>query len=421
MLDPKLIKEKPETIKEMLKARSVDFDLDGLIESDLKRREFIIKTDELRKKKNQVAQEIAQKKKVGEDASAILAEMKNVSSELIKLETEQNEIENTYSKLAFTIPNLIDKTVPVGPDETANKEIRKWGSVPEFDFKPSDHIDISEKLDLVDLERAAKVAGARFYYLKNDLVRLNQSLIHYALDFLSNKEYSLVQPPYMINRESMEGAVIADDFEEVIYKVEDEDLFMIGTSEHAMASMHSKEIIEGKDLPLRYAGVSPCFRKEAGAHGRDQKGIFRVHQFDKIEQFVFSRPEDSWKEHEKMLEIAEEFYQKLEIPHKVMLLSTGDMGKISAKTYDIEAWMAGQNAYREIVSCSNCLDYQARRLKIRFRDKTNEDTQYLHTLNSTLIATTRVMVSIMENFQTKDGHIRIPKVLQSYMGNKTEI
>jgi len=421
MLDPKLIKEKPETIKEMLKARSVDFDLDGLIESDLKRREFIIKTDELRKKKNQVALEIAQKKKAGEDASTILAEMKNVSSELIKLETEQNEIENTYSKLAFTIPNLIHKTVPVGPDETANKEIRKWGSIPEFDFKPNDHIDISEKLDLVDLERAAKVAGARFYYLKNDLVRLNQSLIHYALDFLSNKEYSLVQPPYMINRESMEGAVIADDFEEVIYKVEDEDLFMIGTSEHAMASMHSKEIIEGKDLPLRYAGVSPCFRKEAGAHGRDQKGIFRVHQFDKIEQFVFSRPEDSWKEHEKMLEIAEEFYQKLEIPHKVMLLSTGDMGKISAKTYDIEAWMAGQNAYREIVSCSNCLDYQARRLKIRFRDKTNEDTQYLHTLNSTLIATTRVMVSIMENFQTKDGHIRIPKVLQSYMGNKTEI
>ena len=421
MLDPKLIKEKPEIIREMLKARSVDFDLDGLIESDLKRREFIIKTDELRKKKNQVALEIAQKKKAGEDASSILAEMKNVSSELIKLETEQNDIENTYSKLALTIPNLIHKTVPIGPDETANKEIRKWGNIPDFDFKINDHIDISENLDLVDLERAAKVAGARFYYLKNDLVRLNQSLIHYALDFLSNKEYSLIQPPYMINRESMEGAVIADDFEEVIYKVEDEDLFMIGTSEHAMASMHSKEILEGKDLPLRYAGVSPCFRKEAGAHGRDQKGIFRVHQFDKIEQFVFSRPEDSWKEHEKMLEITEEFYQKLEIPHKVMLLSTGDMGKISAKTYDIEAWMAGQNAYREVVSCSNCLEYQARRLKIRFRDKTNDDTQYLHTLNSTLVATTRVMVSIMENFQTKDGHFKIPKVLQSYMGNQKEI
>ena len=421
MLDPKLIKEKPQIIRDMLKARDVDFNLDELIEFDQKRREFIIKTDELRKKKNQVALEISQKKKASEDASSILDEMKNVSAELAKLESEQETIENTYSRLALTIPNLVHKSVPIGIDENANKEIRKWGNIPNFDFKISDHIDISENLDLVDLERAAKVAGARFYFLKNDLVRLNQSLIHFALDYLTQKKYSLVQPPYMINRESMEGAVIADDFEDVIYKIEDEDLYMIGTSEHAMAAMLSKEIIEGKDLPIRYAGISPCFRKEAGAHGRDQKGIFRVHQFDKIEQFVFSRPEDSWNEHEKMLAVAEEFYQKLEIPHKVMLLSTGDMGKVSAKTYDIEAWMAGQNAYREIVSCSNCLDYQARRLKIRFRDKTNEDTQYLHTLNSTLVATTRVLVAIMENFQTKDGHIRIPQILQSYMGNQKEI
>ena len=421
MLDPKLIKEKPQVIRDMLKARAVDFDLDTLIESEQKRRGFIVKTDELRKKKNQVGLEISQKKKAGEDASSILSEMKEVSSELSKLESEQESVEKIYSKLALTIPNLVHESVPIGVDENANKEIKKWGEIPSFDFKINDHIDISENLDLVDLERAAKVAGARFYYLKNDLVRLNQSLIHYGLDFLAKKEYSLVQPPYMINRESMEGAVIADDFEEVIYKVEDEDLYMIGTSEHAMAAMRAKEILEGKELPLRYAGVSPCFRKEAGAHGRDQKGIFRVHQFDKIEQFVFSRPEDSWKEHEKMLAVAEEFYQNLGIPHRVMLLSSGDMGKVSAKTYDIEAWMAGQNAYREIVSCSNCLDYQARRLKIRFRDKTSEDTQYLHTLNSTLIATTRVMVSIMENFQTKDGHIRIPSVLQSYMGNQKEI
>ena len=421
MLDPKLIKEKSQMIQDMLKSRSVDFDLDGLIESDQKRRELIIKTDELRKKKNQLALQISQKKKSGEEISSVLTEMKGVSEDLGKLESEQEDIEKIYSRLALTIPNLVHESVPVGIDETANKEIRKWGEIPNFDFKINDHIDISENLDVVDLERAAKVAGARFYYLKNDLVRLNQSLIHYGLDFLAKKEYSLIQPPYMINRESMEGAVIADDFEEVIYKIEDEDLYMIGTSEHAMAAMHSKEILEGKDLPLKYAGISPCFRKEAGAHGRDQKGIFRVHQFDKIEQFVFSRPEDSWKEHEKMLSVVEEFYQELEIPHKVMLLSTGDMGKISAKTYDIEGWMAGQKAYREIVSCSNCLDYQARRLKIRFRDKTNEDTQYVHTLNSTLIATTRILVSIMENFQTKDGHIRIPRVLQSYMGNQKEI
>ncbi|HUU49102.1 MAG TPA: serine--tRNA ligase [Nitrosopumilaceae archaeon] len=419
MLDPKLIKENPQIIQEMLKSRNLEFDLNGLIDADKQRREFIVKTDELRKKKNQVALEISQKKKEGEDATTILDEMKSISKELSNLELSQEDIEKKYKHLAFTIPNLVHSSVPIGKDSSANKEIKNWGVIPTFDFKINDHIDISEKLDLVDLERAAKVAGARFYYMKNDLVRLNQALIQYALDFLSEKNYSLIQPPYMINRQSMEGAVIADDFEEVIYKIEGEDLYMIGTSEHAMAAMHSGEIIEGKDLPLRYAGVSPCFRKEAGAHGRDQKGIFRVHQFDKIEQFVFTRPEDSWKEHERMLEIVEKFYQNLEIPYRVMLLSSGDMGKISAKTYDLEAWMAGQNAYREIVSCSNCLDFQARRLKIRYREKTNEETQYLHTLNSTLVATSRVLVSIMENFQNKDGQISIPDVLQKYMGQKT--
>ncbi|HKC79475.1 MAG TPA: serine--tRNA ligase, partial [Nitrosopumilaceae archaeon] len=303
--------------------------------------------------------------------------------------------------------------------DTSNKEVKKWGKIPQFDFKVKDHIDISQSLDLVDLERAAKVAGARFYYLKNDLVKLNQALIQYALDFLSEKNYTPIQTPYLINRTSMEGAIIAHDFEDVIYKIEGDDLYLIGTSEHAVASMHSNEILEGKILPLRYAGVSPCFRKEAGAHGRDQKGIFRVHQFEKVEQFIFARPEESWKEHEQMLSNVEEFYQKLEMPYRIMLLSSGDLGKISAKTYDLEAWMAGQNSYREIVSCSNCLDFQARRLKIRFRDKTNDETQYVHTLNSTLVATTRTLVALMENFQTKDGHISIPKVLQKYVNKST--
>jgi len=419
MLDPKIIKENPQIIEEMLKSRNVDFDLKCLIDLDKKRREFIVKTDELRKEKNQVALEISQKKKDGKDVTKILEQMKSISKELSSLELSQENIEKKYKHLIFTIPNLVHSSVPIGKDGSANKEIKNWGEIPKFDFKINDHIDISEKLDLVDLERAAKVAGARFYYMKNDLVRLNQALIQYALEFLAEKSYSLIQPPYMINHQSMEGAVITDDFEDVIYKIEGEDLYMIGTSEHAMAAMHSGEIIEGRNLPLRYAGVSPCFRKEAGAHGRDQKGIFRVHQFDKIEQFVFTRPEDSWKEHERMLGIVEEFYQKLEIPYRVMLLCSGDMGKISAKTYDIEAWMAGQSAYREIVSCSNCLDFQARRLKIRYREKTNEETQYLHTLNSTLVATSRVLVSIMENFQNKDGQFSIPSVLQKYMGQKT--
>ncbi len=416
MLDPKIIREDPERIRKMLKNRAVDFDFDGLIQFEKHRRELIIKTDEFRKKRNDISLEIGNKKKAGADVTPLLEMMKKVSQELETLESTQNKTELDYSKLALTIPNFIHESVPIGQDETANKEIRKWGQVSQPDFKIKDHVDFSTSLDLVDLERAAKVAGARFYFLKNELVRLNHALIQYALDFLSEKNYTLVQPPFMINRKSMQGAIIAEDFENVIYKVEDEDLYLIGTSEHAVAAMHSDEILDGSKLPIRYAGVSPCFRKEAGAHGKDQKGIFRVHQFEKIEQFVFSRPEDSWKEHEKMLETAEEFYQKLGIPYKVMLLSSGDMGKISAKTYDIEAWMGGQNAYREIVSCSNCLEYQARRLKIRFRDKTNEQTQYLHTLNSTLVATSRTLVAIMENFQTKDGHLTVPQVLQKYLG-----
>ncbi|HEX9845663.1 MAG TPA: serine--tRNA ligase [Candidatus Nitrosotenuis sp.] len=419
MLDPKILKEKPELIRKMLKDRQVTFDLDSLINLDAKRRELIIKTDELRKKKNTVSLDIASKKKAGQDAFSAISQMQLVSSELAALESEQLKVESDYARLAFSIPNLVHESVPIGVDETANQEVRKWGKVPSFDYTIKDHIDISQSLDLVDLERAAKAAGARFYFLKNALVKLNQSLVHFALDFLDEKKYTLIQPPYMINKTSMEGAIIAQDFQDVIYKVDGEDLFLIGTSEHAIAAMHSDEILEGKDLPIRYAGTSPCFRKEAGAHGRDQKGIFRVHQFEKVEQFVFARPEESWKEHERMLSVVEEFYQKLEIPYRVMLLSSGDLGKISAKTYDLEAWMAGQNAYREIVSCSNCLDFQARRLKIRFRDKTNEQTQYVHSLNSTLVATTRTLVAIMENFQTKDGHISVPKPLQKYLGSST--
>jgi seryl-tRNA synthetase len=417
MLDPKLLKEKPEMIRKMLANRNVEFDLDLLLNLDSKRRELIVKTDELRKKKNQVSLEIASKKKAGQDASSSISQMQHVSQELASLESEQIRVDSDYNRLALSIPNLVDESVPIGPDDSANKEIRKWGQVPKFDFEIKDHIDLSAGLDLVDLERAAKTAGARFYYLKNNLVKLNQALIHFALDFLDEKKYTLVQPPYMINKSSMEGAIIANDFQDVIYKVNGEDLFLIGTSEHAIAAMHSDEILEGKDLPLRYAGVSPCFRKEAGAHGRDQKGIFRVHQFEKVEQYVFARPEDSWKEHEKMLAVVEEFYQKLEMPYRIMLLSSGDLGKISAKTYDLEAWMSGQNAYREIVSCSNCLDFQTRRLKIRFRDRTNDQTQYVHSLNSTLVATTRTLVGIMENFQTKDGHINVPKPLQKYLGS----
>ncbi|HEU0143799.1 MAG TPA: serine--tRNA ligase, partial [Nitrososphaera sp.] len=340
---------------------------------------------------------------------------------LDQTESEAIQIEGKFNRLMMTLPNWLNETVPVGKDERNNVIVSQNGSIIRPNFSPKDHIELATTLDLVDLNRAAKVSGARFYFLKNELVKLNQALISFAFDFLSGHNYTLIQPPYMIRREPMVGSVILNDFEDVIYKIEEEDLYMIGTSEHAIASMHMDEILEGIKLPIRYAGFSSCFRKEAGAHGRDMKGIFRVHQFEKVEQFTYCRPDESWREHERMLSLSEEFFKQLGIPYRVMLLCSGDTGKISAKTYDIEGWMAGQNAYREIVSCSNCLDYQARRLHIRFRDKTNEETHLVHTLNSTLVATERTMVAILENFQTSEGSIEIPKVLQKYMGGLQEI
>jgi seryl-tRNA synthetase len=422
MLDPRILKENPERIRQMLKKRNLtDFPLEDLIVLYRRRGDVIIKTQELRRQKNLLSETIARKKRSKEDASIELSEMKQVSALLHSIESEALQIEGNFDKLVMTLPNWLSESVPIGKDERDNVVVREYGNVVTPNFKPKDHVDLANTLDLVDLSRAAKISGARFYFLKNDLVRLNQALINFALDFLSKHDYTLIQPPYMIRREPMVGSIILNDFEDVIYKVENEDLYMIGTSEHAIAGMHMDEILEGINLPIRYGGFSACFRKEAGAHGKDMKGIFRVHQFEKVEQFVYCRPEDSEKEHERMLELAEEFLRRLGIPYRVMLLCSGDTGKISSKTYDIEAWMAGQNAYREIISCSNCLDYQARRLGIRFRNKSNEDTRLVHTLNSTLVATERTMVAIIENFQTPSGNVKVPEVLHKYMGGIEEI
>jgi seryl-tRNA synthetase len=422
MLDPRILKENPESIRDMLKKRNMtNFPLDDLIMLHKRRGELIIKTQELRRKKNLLSETVASKKKSKEDASFELAEMKQVSIIIDQTESEAIQIEEKFNQLIMALPNLLNEGVPVGKDEEENVVVRQNGRIIRPNFSPKDHIDLATSLDLIDLGRAAKVSGSRFYFLKNELVKMNQALANFALDFLSDNNYTLIQPPYMIRREPMVGSVILNDFEDVIYKIEGEELYMIGTSEHAIASMHMDEILEGIKLPIRYAGFSSCFRKEAGAHGRDMKGIFRVHQFEKVEQFIFCRPEESWREHERMLVLSEEFFKQLGIPYRVMLLCSGDTGKISAKTYDIEAWMAGQKAYREVVSCSNCLDYQARRLRIRFRDKTNEETRLVHTLNSTLVATERTMVAILENFQTPRGTVEVPKVLQKYMGGLEEI
>lgn len=413
MIDPKILRERLDDIKKMLDARGVEYDLDGLYKADIAWRKATEAADAVRRTRNESGRTIASLKKNGEDATGALENMKSVSAQLDSLEATQSAAWQEYTRRAKTIPNMIHESVPVGQDEKSNIKIDSWGQPKRID---SDHISLLEAKDLVDIERASKVAGARFYYLKGDMVLLNHALVSFALDFAATHGYTPIQPPYMINHDAMEGSVIAEDFEDVIYKIDGHDLYMIGTSEHAMAAMHKNEILDGASLPIRYVGISPCFRKEAGAHGRDQKGIFRVHQFDKVEQFVFARPEDSWKEHERMYNVSKEFYRKLEIPFQTMLLSSGDMGKVSAKTYDLEGWMAGQGAYREMVSCSNCLDYQARRLMIRFRDKTNEDTQYVHTLNSTLVATTRTLVAITESFSDDNGKIVVPEVLRKYVG-----
>ena len=421
MIDSKLLKQNPEIITDTLNKRKVEFPINDLISLDGRRRQLIAEIQHIKHEKNTLSYSIASKKKENANTSQEISKMKDIDNRILRLEEEKMSVESRFNLLMRNLPNIIHQSVPIGNNENDNVVIKHFGIIKNFKFSPRDHIEIATSLDLVDIERAAKISGARFYFLKKELVRMNYALIHFAIDFLSDKGYVLAQPPYMIRRNAMEGAVILEDFEGVIYKINGEDLYMIGTSEHALASMHMDEILNGKLLPIKYAGISTCFRKEAGAHGKDMKGIFRVHQFEKVEQFVYSRPDDSWEEHDKMLSITEEFYEKIGIPYRTVLLCSADLGKISAKTYDIEAWMPGQRAYREIVSCSNCTDYQARRLRIRFKDKTNEETRLVHTLNSTLVATERTMVSIMENYQTLNGDIEVPDILRKYMGDIKKI
>ncbi len=415
MLDIKFVRENQDLIRKMLEMRNMSVPLDDLIKSDKERRDLITITQRLKHKKNLVSLRIAELKRENKDAQKEIEEMKKLSDEISMADAKIKDLEQKIQDIMMIIPNIPDKTVPQGKDENDNVEIRRWGELPRFDFQPKDHIDLGLDLELIDVERAAKVAGARFYYLKGDLVLLNLALIRFGLEFMKKKGFTVIQTPYMLRREVVAGCVALSDFEDAIYKIEEEDLYLLATSEHAIAGLHKDEILDGKQLPLKYAGISPCYRKEAGAHGRDTKGIFRVHQFEKVEQFVFSRPEDSWKEHELLIKNAEEIFQLLKIPYRVMNVCIGDLGTVAAKKYDLEAWLPGQGKYREMVSCSNCLDYQARRLNIKYRDKPNEKPSFVHTLNSTAIATERALIAIMENYQEKDGSIRVPEVLKPYM------
>ncbi len=421
MLDINLVRSQPEQVRrDLLRRRATDklAILEELLNWDARRRELIKEANELKRRRNIVSKEISELRKKGEEFAEKMREAKELPDKIKAIDEEIRRSEEELKHGLYRLPNLLHESVPEGVGEEENQEIRRWGKPREFDFKPRDHIDISEGLGLTDIERAAKVAGARFYYLRGELVLLNQAVIRFALDLLKEKGFTLYQPPYMLRRNCVESATDLSDFEDVIYKIEGEDLYLISTSEHALLALHIDEILDGKELPLRYGGISPCFRKEAGAHGRDTKGIFRVHQFEKVEQFVFCKPEDSWKEHEALIANAEELMQKLEIPYRVVNVCTGDIGTVAAKKYDLEAWLPGQGKYREVISCSNCTGYQARRGNIRYRDNPGEPTEFVHTLNSTLAASERMLIAIMENYQEKDGSVRIPDALVPYMHGK---
>jgi seryl-tRNA synthetase len=424
MLDIKLIREQPEIVKNNL-ARRGDQEkinwVDELLELDNKWRDSKQQVEQLRHRRNVLSEKIAELKRKKEDIENQLQETQRIPREIKKIEEEMATLEERIRFILMRLPNLLHDSVPIGKDDSENVEVKRWGEIRESSFKPKSHIDFMIDLDLVDLDRAAKVSGARFYYMKNEAVLLELALERFAMDLLREKGFAIIEPPFMIKREPYEGVTSLADFEDTLYKIEGEDLYLIATSEHPMGAMFMNEILPAETLPLKYAGISPCFRKEAGAHGKDTKGIFRVHQFNKIEQFIFCKPEDSWKLHEELLANAEGIYQKLGIPYRIVNICTGDIGTVAAKKYDIEAWMPVQKMFREVVSCSNCTDYQSRRLNVRYREKTGEKSEFVHTLNSTAIATQRTIVAIIENYQQSDGSLKVPKALVPYMGKTEEV
>ena len=417
MLDPKLLREKPKEVKESLKKRGLDAHLiDEWTHLDSRLKDLRQEGDELRHERNIISQKINEYKKLGDEKSVkdSIKKAQELPDKIKKIDAEIIETEIKLNEIASNLPNLVDKSVPVG-DASKNKVLKVFGK-PKKIADAKGHEEILNALDQIDIERAAKVSGARFYYLKGDLVKLNYAIMNFAIDFLRKKGFILVQPPYMLKKEALEGALPFAAFGEMIYKIENEDLYLIGTAEHALNAYYMNEILNAKDLPIRFAGISPCFRKEAGSHGKDTKGIFRTHQFDKIEQFVFCKPEDSWKEFDMILKNSEEMLKQLEIPFRFVVLASQDMGRVPAKTIDFEGYFPSQKGYRELGSCSNCLEYQARRSKIRCDDK--NERRFVHTLNNTAVATERMLACLVENHQQKDGSIKIPKALQKYTGFK---
>jgi seryl-tRNA synthetase len=422
MLDLKLIRSEPAQVKDALQKRGQDVNnIDYILEIDGKRRKIIFDSTALKQERNEVSEEIARMKKEKKDAQAKIEAMREVSARIKEMDTEIKSIEQEIQNILLEIPNMVDDSVPVGADEESNQEVRRWGKPREFDFEPKAHWDLGEKLDILDFERGAKISAARFTVLKNEGAKLERALINFMLDIHTKEHnYQEILPPFLVNAQTMVGTGQLPKFENDLFKTSDE-LYLIPTAEVPLTNLHQGEILSESSLPLYYTAYSACFRREAGSYGKDIRGLIRQHQFDKVELVKISKPADSFSELEKMTQNAEVILQRLELPYRTVVLSTGDIGFSAAKTYDLEVWLPYQEKYREISSCSNCTDFQARRANIRYREEESGKVNFVHTLNGSGIAVGRTMVAIIENFQEKDGSIIIPDALRPYMNGLQKI
>lgn len=416
MLDLKFVRSNPEVVKEALKKRNSALNLDEFLRHEEERRKILFDVETLKAQRNSVSEEVGHRKKSGEDAESLILEMREVGQQIKTLEDQLSEVEKSMESVLFEIPNIPHESVPVGKDESDNIQVRTWGTPRTFDFQPLPHYEIGENLDILDFARAGKVTGARFTFYKGLGAKLERSLITFMLDRHTAKGYVEILPPYLVHRNSMIGTGQLPKFEEDAFKVEGTEYFLIPTAEVPVTNMYREEILEGDKLPIHHCAYSACFRAEAGSAGRDTRGLIRQHQFNKVELVKFTLPENSYEELEALTRDAESILQELELPYRVMALSTGDIGFSSAKTYDLEVWLPSFNTYREISSCSNFEDFQARRANIRFRRGLKAKPEYVHTLNGSGLAIGRTVSAIIENFQEKDGRIRVPKALQPYMG-----
>ena len=421
MLDIKLFREEPETIFESERKRFRETtNAEKVVEYDNLWRDGLKRLNDLRSEKNKLSKSFKQAKKDG-TFEEVLAKSKEVSNEIKELEPKIDQYQQIRDEYRYKVGNIIDEEVPVSDTEDDNVIIKKEGILPSFDFTPLNHVDLIEKIDGADTETAGSIAGSRFYYLKQDILFMNLALIQFALNELVDKGYTPLQTPFFIKSQVAEETSELGEFQETLYKVENEDLYLIATAEQTLAALHMDELIDSEDLPLSYCALTTCFRKEAGSHGKDTLGIFRVHQFEKVEQFIYATPEESSNEHKKLLEVTEDIYKKLGLPYRVVSIVSSALNDNAAIKYDLEAWFPGSETYRELVSCTNCKDYQARKIKTRVGKAGSGDSKMLHTLNSTAIATERTMCCILENYQQEDGSIKIPEVLVPYMNGKTII